>query len=404
MRRSNDWRDRFSFRHTIRLMVGALVLGGALGCETTETTTPRVVDRPAALEEKPDRLSEDTGAGSELASIAERDVQAFLDRQKRMGSARDERLEPEPDRRRSDQAIQWNMPDESDPTAARPIIGGLPDVRSSGLFLLPDDDGQGGEPNAESDSPAEQTLDITSDRLRELIIELSKGLYREASYSDMPLRELLLIAASTMVTPDRALQPDAIPALTARERELLGEFQAFFTHIGQQLDGSRTADDVLLHALDELRAALSTQPQLYVETLALCTRVGGFGDYDPFNRYSFLAHSEQQAVLYLEIAGFTSDLNQQSQWVTELSLQLMIYADRDGIPVWREDWQTAVDVSRNKRQDFFMVQILTLPKALSVGRYHLKVRVRDEKSGAEAEGSIPFEMVADPKLAAGGGR
>jgi hypothetical protein len=36
-----------------------------------------------------------------------------------------------------------------------------------------------------------------------------------------------------------------------------------------------------------------------------------------------------------------------------------------------------------------------------VGRYHLKVRIRDEKSGAEAEGSIPFEMVADPRMAVG---
>jgi hypothetical protein len=37
-----------------------------------------------------------------------------------------------------------------------------------------------------------------------------------------------------------------------------------------------------------------------------------------------------------------------------------------------------------------------------VGRYQLKVRVRDEKSAAEAETSIPFEMVADPKMAANG--
>jgi len=37
---------------------------------------------------------------------------------------------------------------------------------------------------------------------------------------------------------------------------------------------------------------------------------------------------------------------------------------------------------------------------LSVGRYHLKIQVRDETSGAESEESIGFEMVADPKLAA----
>ena len=52
------------------------------------------------------------------------------------------------------------------------------------------------------------------------------------------------------------------------------------------------------------------------------------------------------------------------------------------------------------RRDFFTTQLIALPPALSVGKYHLKIRVRDEHSGAEAEDSVPFQMVADAKLAA----
>jgi hypothetical protein len=89
-----------------------------------------------------------------------------------------------------------------------------------------------------------------------------------------------------------------------------------------------------------------------------------------------------------------------NQWLTEISQQLEIISDRDGIPVWSEPWQKAVDVTSHRRRDFFTTQIITLPEALSVGRYHLKIRVRDEKSGAETEESITFEMVADPKLTA----
>ena len=37
-------------------------------------------------------------------------------------------------------------------------------------------------------------------------------------------------------------------------------------------------------------------------------------------------------------------------------------------------------------------------RQLSVGRYQLKISVRDEKSRAEAEASLEFEMVADPSL------
>ena len=67
------------------------------------------------------------------------------------------------------------------------------------------------------------------------------------------------------------------------------------------------------------------------------------------------------------------------------------------------------DVDGDKMDDFRIASLCsviliggtdTLPKALSVGRYHLKIRARDERSRAEAETSIPFEMVADEKLAA----
>ena len=62
--------------------------------------------------------------------------------------------------------------------------------------------------------------------------------------------------------------------------------------------------------------------------------------------------------------------------------------------MWNEDWQTAADRSQNRRRDYFTVQKLTLPSGLSVGKYRLKLRVRDEKSGAEVERSIPFTMTA----------
>ena len=103
-------------------------------------------------------------------------------------------------------------------------------------------------------------------------------------------------------------------------------------------------------------------------------------------------------MVYLEIDEFTSELNEKGQWVTELSQELVIYSDRDGIPVQREGWQTGVDLTKHRRTDFFVVQIITLAERLSVGRYQLKIRVRDERSGAEAETAIDFEMIADPRL------
>jgi hypothetical protein len=239
---------------------------------------------------------------------------------------------------------------------------------------------------------------LQPDRIGKLVVDLSRELYAEGAYSDMPLRQLLAISSMSIIDPQRKLEPDALPDLSDRERELLSSLQDFFITLGENLDGSTDADAVIDEAVTALRQSLVTEPQLEIKTAALCSRVGGFGDFDELTRRSFLAHAEEAFALYLELGNFTSEVNQKDEWITELSLQLVIYADRDGIPVWRQDWQPAVDRSKNKRSDFFIAQRLMLPKALSVGKYDLKIRVRDDKSGAIAETGVAFEMVADERM------
>jgi hypothetical protein len=236
-------------------------------------------------------------------------------------------------------------------------------------------------------------------RVEQCMVDLSRELYASAAYSEAPLRELAAITAMTMIDSGRRLDPAAIPDLNEAEREALGHLQSFFADLGAGLKAQDDPEQAIAAAVGNLRDALVDQPHLTLPTIAFCSRVGGFGDYTAFERNSFLSGGEQKLIVYLEIDDFTSQLNPNMEHVTELAQQLTIYSDRDGIPVWKEDWQSAIDVSKNQRQDFFTVQVITLPKALSVGKYQLKVRVRDEKSKAEAEGSVPFEMVADPRMA-----
>ena len=243
---------------------------------------------------------------------------------------------------------------------------------------------------------------LPDERLRQLLVELSREAYHHATYSDVPLRQLLVIVAQAIISPDRQLQVDAIPGLTDREREVLSAMQAFYTDVGERL--LKAGDpEILVIALAELEKELAKEPQLRLSHAALSSRVSGFGAYDEFKknkagRYVFLAHSRQQAVVYVEIEEFQSELNTNSEWVTELSQQLVIFSDRDGIPVWRQSWRSVVDVTKNRRHDFFVVQVVTLPDKLSVGRYQFKISVRDERSGAEAEATLEMDMVADPSL------
>ena len=334
-------------------------------------------------------------SADELAAIAADDVQAML----RGRAPAPQASEP------AGPAIQWSIPDPARPT----VIAGEPtetadtapetdaEATTDAVVARPEETLEPVPPVPAAESVAEA---IDGDRVDELIVELSRELYTRSAYADMPLRELLAIAAQAIVRPDRSLRPNAIPGLTDEERDILEQFQRFCRELGEGLDGEQPAGDVVRTATVSLRDALIERPHLAIGDKAMCYDVGGFGDYRAFKHNRFLAHDEQDVLLYLEIDDFMSEQNEKGDWVTELGQQLIIYAASDGIPVWTADWQPVVDVSRNQRQDFFTVQRFTLPPNLSVGRYHLKVRLRDQRSGAEAETSIEFEMVADPKMVA----
>ncbi len=328
-----------------------------------------------------------------MAEQTRRDVEQM----RRLSRTRDEVAAVPPE-------IQWN-----DAATRGPPVGGalLPEAPP-----LPKDPPRRPVGHVRAgDEPAEppvETVPVTTtatDRLDRLVVELSAELYREAAHSDMPLRQLLLMAAIAIQSPDRPFAPEALPGLTDRERDLLGRMHAFYVELGREL--ARSGDpEAVVRAVETLHRSLAVEPRLALPRVALCPRVVGFGDYDEFSRnasghYTFLAQSGQQAVIYVEIEDFASELNDKGEWVTQLSQQLVIYSDSDGIPVWREDWQAGVDASRNKRADFFITQVITVPRRLSVGRYQLKIRIRDEQSGAESETAVEFEVVADPRMVGG---
>lgn len=366
-----------------------------------------------AIDEKiaPDPL--DQPAGSDLAGLAQRDVDDFMRLQREAKeSAEDapaESIEPiakaEPETAEPPKAPEIIWTDPVGKSLSQRATGGASPLPGEPEFITmgePADD-EGESPNdvlatAEPELPAPST----EDRLNELLVGLSAELYMRASDADQPLRELIMISATSMVDPSRQLANiDALPGLTDHERDLLGAFQSFFLELGHTLDGSEEANAAIVAALEALQTDIVKAPTLAIPAAALCTSVEGFGKYEPFSENRFLAHSNQQLVVYVEIDDFTCTQNPAGQWVTELGQQLVIYSDRDGIPVWREDWLPVVDMATKPRQDFYTTQLVTLPDALSVGKYQLKIRLRDEHSSAEAEQSIEFEMVADPKLATG---
>ena len=214
------------------------------------------------------------------------------------------------------------------------------------------------------------------------------------------MRDLTVMAALAMLDRDRVVHPQAIESLNQDQRAALGALQQWFLAMEHGLDDREASLEMLTETIRGLQASLREKPSFGMAEQSLVTRVGGFGDVDEWalrseqDEYNFIAHSGQEIILYMELEGFDSRLDTKGQWETATSQQLVIYSDRDGIPVWREDWQTATDRSRTRRSDYFTAQKVTIPTNLSVGKYQLKVRVRDEQTKAESEAIIPFVMTA----------
>jgi hypothetical protein len=145
-------------------------------------------------------------------------------------------------------------------------------------------------------------------------------------------------------------------------------------------------------------AAVAHDPTLKIHTLLLCRRVKGYGVYDAIENSTFLAGRDQKVVIYVELDNFKSMRNPQGVYEVKLAQEVQLYNDVDGLKVWAQPSVDIIDQSHNQRRDFFVVETVQLPARLSVGKYQLKVHVRDRQGDTSDEASVPVSIVADPTL------
>ena len=222
-----------------------------------------------------------------------------------------------------------------------------------------------------------------------------------------PVREAYRLALA------EALSPGSVSAaLESRRAGLEPEDQARLDGFRELLAAFVSAGGASEELAGLLRAkadALAAETGLRLPTARLVRRVDGFGKFVPFEGSRFLAGRAQAVLVYVEVAGFAAGERgggDGTEWVIDLTQELRLYHDADGVLAshWRA--QPARDVSRRKRTDHYLVQRITLPATLTVGAYNLKVIVRDlgvggggsGGGGVVAEAVIPFQVVADPGL------
>jgi hypothetical protein len=238
----------------------------------------------------------------------------------------------------------------------------------------------------------------------ELAKLLGETLVRKSGESAHPMREWVSFAALAITDPELELPKDFGADLLPAERERIEKAHAAFAAIGRALaESGAGSESIDASDVESLVAALTGGPKLEIPKVEFCTKVESFGQYAPLGNSRFLARSNARFILYTELAGFTSAL-EDGEFVTRLATRVSIESERDGIEVWARTpaWTAVVDRSPTRRDDFFVGEIVPVSEYLSVGGYRLKIEVRDEASGKVATAYHPLQVVADPSMAAVG--
>ncbi|MDW8261561.1 MAG: hypothetical protein RMJ35_03470 [Phycisphaerales bacterium] len=144
--------------------------------------------------------------------------------------------------------------------------------------------------------------------------------------------------------------------------------------------------------LVELAERLKTGAELTVPTMVLARRVEGFGRYETMDP-RLIANRETPAIVYCEIENFSSQLNADQQWETNLSMEVVLFSEM-GQQVFQDLPAKITDTSRTRRRDFFVRKLIKFPSNLTIGRYVLKVTMVDLQSNRVAETSLPLQVVA----------
>lgn len=251
------------------------------------------------------------------------------------------------------------------------------------------------------------------ERVADAALVLTDLLNQECAAGGDSWRVYLAMAALEVVRPGglpQVITPSAIGASGLSEKEFgaVGKVREFLV-AAAALDGAK-GPEARAAAVLELAAKMDAAP-MRVRAAELCSKVTGYGQYTALGRRKFVQGSPVRAIVYVEVGHFANtpvdvdptepvESRGGQRYMVELGQTLELYHDSDGVLAWRVPEQRVLEISRNKRHDFFLVHEVVLPPTLTVGAYRLKVSMKDFATGQTDEATIPLEVVADAGVAA----
>ena len=217
-----------------------------------------------------------------------------------------------------------------------------------------------------------------------------------------PMRVWFIYSSLAVSNPDIDLPEGFGSDLLQDERDRIVAAHAGFAALGRSFrDGATKVDAPTRQALV---AALTGEPSLTIPHMDLCTKVVGFGDYAPMAHRRFLAGATSRVIVYSELDGFKSHL-ENGKWTTRLSTRVSIVpadSSKGNMVAWSRtpEWTDVVDAADAPRCEFFLGEIIPITSSLAVGNYRVKVEVKDLATGVMTETFLPIELLDERAFAA----
>lgn len=246
------------------------------------------------------------------------------------------------------------------------------------------------------DGGDEQLVEVDAEqRKAELVGELVGVLTELARTSENPGSAAAALAGMDSISVEvlEGLRDEGV--LSETELSTLRAARVVLDSISSS--GEIASPGVVAEVLERVKDDLDRASGIRVVRALLCTRVDGFGKYEPFASNEFVAGRSQEVIVYVEVDRFghreLSGTDGQARFEVEMSQRLELYHVADDLNTWNRAAEVDRSVSRNKVRDYYLINKITLPKNLGVGRYHLKVVMRDLVEDKVGELIIPIRMV-----------
>lgn len=281
----------------------------------------------------------------------------------------------------------------------------------SGIRTLDDFDDEPPADSAQEHVAVNQPIQIAASNqpparartVETIVDELVAALRRRAQSAADPFSAYAALSSLESLKRDALdTHPIDMTDISPRQADALEALAEIHRIIREGAGSDSDSAQRVVEAIQSAAENLASWEAVEVTTLKLCSRVEGFGVYDELPGPMLLAGRPHRIIVYAELDHFQTspgrDEAGDAGYLVEVGQELSLFHEVDGLLAWRMSEQIVRDFSRNRRRDFYMVQMIELPENLTVGKYQLKVTIRDQPAGSIAEKTLPIEIVADAKL------